>query len=730
MRSISSVLTIATFLILGSFAQGQFLQLLRYDSGVSLSYFVQADINLDGKTDIVGIRAVQPGSTSSEITVVLGTGTGGFGAPVNTVISSLDKVSLSQFLLGDFNGDGRLDAAVFGIDHVTGVAAVLVMLGNGDGTFQAGVETTEANTPLPSTGACEASAGDYNGDGKLDIAYLGSSGLNRNVTVLLGKGDGTFSPAVTTSLGRNPNLFCLATGDFNNDAKLDLAIIGGNSFLLFGNGDGTFGPSGGSIAATGSYIVAADLNGDGNLDLVAKLFPSSQAPSPAIAVLLNDGHGNFPTQHSYGDSTAYQSSGPLVIQDLNGDGHPDIVMFGGPKNARFISIFLNNGDGSFTPGNLYAADGGNSGFGPVVADLNGDKKVDLAFGNVVGSISVMLGNGNGTFQGNLTTHTDVSGRIRAADFNGDLKPDLLLSGVGSGEILLGNGDGTFTIVKSTCSLGLAIGDFNHDGKLDVADDTFSGSLPAIGVCLGNGDGTFTTGGDFDVGVQHQLILVGDFNNDGKLDLAASDQNGISILLGNGDGTFQNGIATAVAASFPTFVVSDFNNDGKLDIAALTSSGIAVLLGKGDGTFAAPVVTPGPTSGTMTVSDLNKDGKHDLLVTSSSVVNVLLGNGDGTFQAPVQYAFSGNITTHAAVGDFNLDGKLDVAVGDSNGMVDIFFGDGTGKLSTPPTRFQAGGPIADLAIADFNNDKKPDLAVSLTPPAGNLNVGYIVTLLHQ
>jgi hypothetical protein len=516
------------------------------------------------------------------------------------------------------------------------------------------------------------------------------------------------------------------TGDFNNDAKLDLAAIRGQGGVLFGNGDGTFQLSGVGFAVTGNYITAEDLNGDGSLDLVVKLPPSTLAPSPAIAVLLNDGHGNFPTQHSYGDTTEYQFSGPLAIQDLNGDGHPDIVMFGGPKNARFISIFLNNGDGSFTAGNLYAGDGGTSNFGPVAADLNGDKKVDLAFGNVVGGISVMLGNGNGTFKGNVATHTDGSGNIKAAEFNSDLKPDLLLSGV---EILLGNGDGTFTIVKSSCTLGFAIGDFNRDGKLDVADDTFSGSMPAIGICLGNGDGTFTTGGDFDVGVQHKLILVGDFNNDGKLDLAASDQNGISILLGNGDGTFQNGIPTAVNASFPTFVVSDFNNDGKLDIAALTSSGIAVLLGKGDGTFAAPVVTPGPTSGIMTVTDLNKDGKRDLLLTSvpSPVVDVMLGNGDGTFQAPVQYAFGGNTATHAVVADFNLDGKLDVAVGDSNGMVDIFFGDGTGKLSTPPTRFEAGGPTADLATADFNSDKKPDLAVSLAPPQ---NVGYIVTLLHQ
>lgn len=729
MRSISLALTFATFLILGSFAQGQFLRLPRYDNGVSFGSFLQADINLDGKTDIVGIRAVQPGSASFEITVVLGNGTGGFGAPVNTAISGLDKVNHFQFLLGDFNGDGRLDAAVFGTDHVTGQGAVLVMLGNGNGTFQAGLETVEVNAPLSSV-ICGATAGDYNGDGKLDIAYLGSSQMN--VIVLPGKGDGTFSSAVTTSLG-STRASCLATGDFNNDAKLDLAVINGGGAILLGNGDGTFQPPSRGFIAGGTYMVAADLNGDGNLDLVVRNFFGS----PAITVLLGDGLGNFPTQHQYGNSSGYSFAGPLAVQDLNGDGHPDIVLFGGPPSARFITTFLNNGDGSFTPGNLYAADGASLSFGLVAADLNGDKKIDLAYGNVAGGISVMLGNGNGTFKGNVAAHivsvgsgVDLSGNIKAAEFNGDLKPDLLLSGAGVSDILLGNGDGTFTVVRSSCTLGFAVGDFNGDGKLDVAGDTFSGNLPAIGICLGNGDGTFTAGGDFDVGVQHKLIVRGDFNNDGKLDLAAADQNGISILLGNGDGTFQNGIPTAVNASFPTFTLSDFNNDGKLDIAVLTSSGIAVLLGKGDGTFAAPIVSPGPASGIMAVADLDKDGKRDLLVTTvttapSGVVDVLLGKGDGTFQAPVQYAFGGRTTTRAVVADFNGDGKLDVAVGDSNGMVDMFFGDGTGKLSKSPTRFEAGGPTLDLATADFNIDKKPDLAVSLAPPAG-----YVVTLLHQ
>lgn len=522
----------------------------------------------------------------------------------------------------------------------------------------------------------------------------------------------------------------MTTGDFNNDKKLDLAVSGVN--VALGNGDGTFQPPINTNGGLGT-IEAGDLNGDGNLDLVLD-------GHGRITVLLGDGTGHFPTTHTYSGPVG-PTSQALAVRDLNGDGHPDIVAFSGPV----IGVFLNRGDGSLAPGKLYIGDGagGASGtspfaFGLIAADLNGDQKVDLAFANYATGISVLPGNGNGTFKGNLASLGDP-GPYKVGTFDGDLEPDMVPVSY-SRQILLGRGDGTFAPKITNCNgflqgqgFPLAIGDFNQDGKLDLAGIVSTSGVFSVGVCLGNGDGTFTeTSGRFDQGVEHQLVLARDFNDDGRLDLAVSDKSGFSILLGNGDGTFQNGIPTAVSSSipFPPFVVADFNNDGKLDIAAATSSGFSAFLGRGDGTFQAPIASSISFAATnITVTDLNKDGKRDLvLVKNGQSVVVMLGKGDGTFQTPVSYTCQG-CEGAAVIGDFNLDGNLDVAViggtSDGEAAIDLFFGDGTGKLLTP-TQVRAGGPIIfslGLTTADFNGDHKPDLALSL-------NTGYVETFLHQ
>jgi FG-GAP-like repeat len=725
MRTTQRWICVTSLLLFASLAQAQFLQLPQSENGTNLAYFTQATINKSGATAIVGITNGTGGITAGvAVSVLFTNGTGGFGKPITTALSGVDNPGMSQLLLGDFNDDGNIDVAIFGKDHVTGASAVAVMLGNGDGTFQAGKESVIGGIGVPSD-VCGMAAGDYNDDSKLDIVYVTPAINSSTLVVLPGNGNGTFSAPLTSSIGVL-NLFCVAAGDFNNDKKLDAALsAGGSIYMALGNGNGTFKTPFAVTGHAAGRIAAAQLNADNNLDLIAVSAPAF-GPA-AIYSLLGDGTGHFPTVHSYPGPPGFLITG-YAVQDLNGDNHPDVVVVSDAPgaNSAAVSVLLNNGNGSFSE-KTYNGDGSSSIQGFFAGDLNGDNRVDLAFANSASGFSILTGNGNGTFQGNLLTPT--RGILpEVGDFNGDGKPDLILAG-SPVRVLLGNGDGTFTPKANTCDMNtIAQGDYNNDKKVDIAGNAFLNSVSVVSVCLGNGDGTFTSFGNFDQGILHELVVPGNFTNNGKLSVAASDQNGFSVFLGEGTGAFENGIPTPVDARFPQIFPANFTADTKVDIVALTDTGVAVFPGNGDGTFGAPIVaagSPKAPGGFLTVTDLNGDGKKDVVVTRGGAVSILIGNGDGTFNV-TNYS-GGNVTTRAVVGDFNGDGKLDIAFGsissNSEDAVGVMFGDGTGKFTTPPTIFRTGGPIVGIASADFNLDKKPDLAVLLQD-------NNIVMLLNQ
>jgi hypothetical protein len=310
-------------------------------------------------------------------------------------------------------------------------------------------------------------------------------------------------------------------------------------------------------------------------------------------------------------------------------------------------------------------------------------------------------------------------QVVAADVNGDGKPDLVVANL-SGTmvtVLTGNGDGTYTALPSFGTnydgiTGVAVGDFNGDGKLDIA--TANGS--SVGVFLGNGDGTFGAERDFSTSNGAKGVFAADFNGDGRLDLAVTDDGyGVTILIGNGDGTFsQPGEALATGGG-PNFrlAVADFNGDGNLDIAIgnISDDTVSILLGNGDGTFRAQTtVAAGIGPRATFTGDFNGDGKPDIFLTNGSgnSVSVLLGNGDGTFQPQQTYAVGAN-PYGASVGDLNGDGKLDIAVSNQNdGTVSILYGNGDGTFQTQQVLTSGGGTDA-VAIADLNGDGSPDLA---------------------
>jgi FG-GAP-like repeat len=240
-----------------------------------------------------------------------------------------------------------------------------------------------------------------------------------------------------------------------------------------------------------------------------------------------------------------------------------------------------------------------------VGDFNGAGKLDVAVANLgSGNVSILLGNGDGTLRAPVNYATgDSPNSIAVADFNGDGKLDLAVvnggnnTGVSSLSILLGNGDGTFnSVAKYLASFGnsVAVGDFNQDGKLDVAVANFGSS--SVGVLLGNGDGTFKTAVNYVADNASSSVAAGDFNGDGKLDLAVanivsnSGLGDVSVLVGNGDGTFRPPVNYGVGSNPSSVAVGDFNGDGKLDMAVANLGGygniasLSVLLGNGNGSF--------------------------------------------------------------------------------------------------------------------------------------------------
>ena len=316
--------------------------------------------------------------------------------------------------------------------------------------------------------------------------------------------------------------------------------------------------------------------------------------------------------------------------------------------------------------------------------------------------------------------------VAVGDFNGDGKPDLAVANYGSYyvTILLGNGDGTFTagayLYTGSNPYSVAVGDFNGDGKLDLAVANLGSDT--VTILLGNGDGTFTSGAQSPAtGYSPYSVAVGDFNGDGNLDLAVANEgsNNLTILLGNGDGTFTPTAQSPATGTYPWSVaVGDFNGDGKLDLAVANegSDTVTILLGKGDGEF-TPAASPATGSGPVSVSvgDFNGDGKLDLAVANyySSTVTILLGNGDGTF-TPAASPATGANPNSVALGDFNGDGKLDLAIANSNYGTDtltILLGNGDGTFSASAQSPATGYSPYSVAVGDFNGDGRLDLAVA-------------------
>jgi hypothetical protein len=319
--------------------------------------------------------------------------------------------------------------------------------------------------------------------------------------------------------------------------------------------------------------------------------------------------------------------------------------------------------------------------------------------------------------------TDASGapvQTVVADLNGDGFPDVATTNAAFGPstmaVFLGKANGEFQSPVSYptgyFTSGIVVGDFNNDGILDLLAMSQDGT---IALFPGKGDGTFKTADVDNIGGLPVAIVMGDFDRDGILDFATIDYfgNSASVSLGNGDGTFKSPVPYAIGSGPYDLAAADFNGDGYLDLAAVNDndSTVSVLLGKGDGTFQSQkTYKVGGQVEFVATGDLNLDGKPDIVVAnySDQTVGVLLGNGDGTFQPQVTYKVGGP-DSGLAIGDLNGDGIPDIVASYYHpSQVGVLLGKGDGTFRAVH-EYNTGQPQGyEVTIADLNGDGTPDL----------------------
>jgi Bacterial Ig-like domain (group 3)/FG-GAP-like repeat len=456
-----------------------------------------------------------------------------------------------------------------------------------------------------------------------------------------------------------------------------------------------------------------------------------------------------------------------------------------PDTKKFRDLPTDNGSVVFPPPLFFSSGGGFLGK-VVVADVNGDGKPDLVLTNgggaTEGSVGVLLGNGDGTFQPVVLYDSGGIGAksLAVADLDGDGKLDVIVANQypagrygqevdGVVSILKGNGDGTFRPAVLYDSGGqeavsVVVADVNRDGKLDVlvvntclAAACATHGHGGVGVMLGNGDGTLQPAVIYDAdGIGSASIALDDLNGDGKIDLLVANSGNvdgifwnhgsIAVLLGNGDGTFQGAVTYDQGGNFPyAAAIADVNGDGHPDLLVVDScwcgadSSLAVLLGNGDGTFQSPAIydSGGQDAISIAVDDLNGDGIPDLVVGNTCVdqecseasTGVFVGNGDGTFQNVVLYS-SGLWTYSVAVSDVNGDNRPDLISGD-NSAVAVFLNNTGSSDATTTSLVSALNPSVFGQSVKFtakvnSSSGTPDGIVIFNSPSAQL--GY-PTLAH-
>ncbi|MEI6143270.1 MAG: FG-GAP-like repeat-containing protein [Mariniphaga sp.] len=740
--------------------------------------FAVGDFNRDGIPDV----AI---NHYNMVQVLFGTGTGTFTFSSFYTVGS----NVSSIVTADLDGDGILDIVTTNADSYN----MSVLWGNSDGTF-----SVAYNIPL-SQSMYSVAVADFNRDGRNDLLSINYS--SGDVSVFKNNGARGFNYSWSYAVGTHP--FSSAICDFNGDGKADVVTAnnGSNNIsVLLGDGAGGLGiATNYAVGNSPEYVACGDFNGDGTTDIAVTVSGDNK-----IAVLFGNGNGVFSNPVNYNTE---ELPVMLAVCDYNGDGKKDIAF--GCRTAQKLGVLTGMADGSFYPAKYITLSGNN--WGIAAADFNCDGRADLGlitenvfytlinkptpiissisptsgavgttvtitgknfssaasenvvyFGDVKATVSsatstsltVTAPAGGGsveivsvTVAGKVansllgsspfftfsrstknylgfnfsTLSTGTSACIETGDFNGDGKPDIAAGMYSENKvnIYLGDGSGNFSL-SNTFSVGtqpyrIESGDFNGDGVLDLV--TANSGSANVSILLGNGDGSFGAATNYTVGTTPIGVTVGDLDYDGKADLVVANYGSdyISVLLGNGNGTFNAASNYTVGVKSAVVKLGDFNGDKNIDIAVINLgyANVSILYGNGAGNFATPVKTTlGDNPVSFDVADLNSDGKTDLVLVGGYYGSVmfLLSNGNGTFELKV------NLVTakpnQIAAGDFNGDGNMDVVISHSNYANYLLFvmGNGAGDIDSHYYRVISGS--ADIVkVSDFNKDGRADIVTS-------------------
>lgn len=658
------------------------------------TYVELADIDGDGKLDAVAIA----GSSGSFLQFARGRGDGTFEEPITSGETG------ELFVVADVDLDNHLDVVA------TADGKVWLHRGQGNGRFDSLAQVATLSHSSPTNSVVVA---DFNTDGFPDIVFGGNE-----VGIAFGHGDGTFAPTtiVTAAVART-----IAMGDFNSDGKLDIALatLGPNSLqLLWGNGLGSF-TTGTSIAMADppTAMAVADLDSDGHLDVA--IGAGAGVDGGYIRILRGNGAGQFPN-----DLTDRRAGGPqtILMADLNGDNKPELLSavrgvsapmriqynlgnggFGpiieiptslapfhiatgnltpdgkpdilvSNADTRFASVLINKGDGSFPAFPRYPVSPQRNNNALYSADLNRDGVFDILTTNYEQhSISVLLGHADGTF----AAHADyevytVVRNIAVVDLDDDGWPDLIAATNGDTATFHNRGDGTFEQVHYETDpaypIRVAVGDLTGDG---IADQIF-GSSTGLSIRRGISGGAFAAREPLATPgctVGAAALELGDMNGDGSLDIFAASSLASCALLNDGAGHLTSSETNTTYDISATRPLIDFNGDHKLDLVRVSVFGDLLFnLGNGDGTFSSAVAHPDfRRVYAFQVLDINGDGRVDIISATDNALMVATGRADGTFDQVVGIEV-GDTSSQLAIFDANHDGRTDVVALGLNSIV--------------------------------------------------------------